>query len=284
MSRLLVCTALGVEARALRSEGTEVAQVGMGPRRAAASLRLLSEFDALVVAGFGGATVSSLRPGDVVVAEEVRHGGRTIPCPWAPEVAQLVERALRAGPEAVLVPTYDAMAGRTAGRSAAYNAGHGAAPGCSAPLEYRPGDGVHGVRDGAHGVHGVREAPEQKTTALRDRPLPVAVRPAIAAAPDPGRPAVVVGPVETVDRVASRATLVRLASLGVRAVDMESFPLAEAAAGRPFAVVRVVVDNPDHPLLRPSTVRASFLARGRLRAIGPALRAWAADLDRDGER
>jgi nucleoside phosphorylase len=277
MTRLLVCTALGVEARALRSEGTEVAQVGMGPRRAAASLRLLSEFDALVVAGFGGATVSSLRPGDVVVADEVRREGRTIPCPWAPEVAKLVERSLRAGPEAVLVPTYDAIAGRTAGRSAAYNAGHGAAPGCSAPLEYRPGDGMHGAS-------GAREAPDQKATALRDRPLPVATPPAIAAAPDPGRPAVVIGPVETLDRVASRATLVRLASLGVSAVDMESFPLAEAAAGRPFAVVRVVVDNPDHPLLRPSTVRATFLARSRLRAIGPALRAWAADLDRDGER
>jgi len=95
---------------------------------------------------------------------------------------------------------------------------------------------------------------------------------------------VVIGPVETLDRVASRATLARLAALGVSAVDMESFPLAEAAAGRPFAVVRVVVDNPDHPLLRPGTVRAGFLARNRLRAIGPALRAWARDLDRDAER
>jgi 4-hydroxy-3-methylbut-2-enyl diphosphate reductase len=95
---------------------------------------------------------------------------------------------------------------------------------------------------------------------------------------------VVTGPVETLDRVASRATLARLAALGVSAVDMEAFPLVEAAAGRPFAVVRVVVDNPDHPLLRPSTVRASFLARNRLRALGPALRDWATDLDRDDER
>jgi 4-hydroxy-3-methylbut-2-enyl diphosphate reductase len=92
-------------------------------------------------------------------------------------------------------------------------------------------------------------------------------------------PAVVTGPVATVDHVASSEVLTRLAGQGVTTVDMESFPLVATARGRPFVVVRVVVDTPDHPLVRPSTLRAGLTARKRLRAIGAVLRHWAAALE-----
>jgi 4-hydroxy-3-methylbut-2-enyl diphosphate reductase len=60
---------------------------------------------------------------------------------------------------------------------------------------------------------------------------------------------------------------------------MESFPLVATARGRPFVVVRVVVDTPDHPLVRPSTLRAGLTARKRLQAIGAVLRHWATALE-----
>jgi 4-hydroxy-3-methylbut-2-enyl diphosphate reductase len=86
---------------------------------------------------------------------------------------------------------------------------------------------------------------------------------------------VVVGPVATVNRLAFRHGLARMAADGVTAVDMESFPLVEARDERPWAVVRVVVDTHDRPLLRPATVRSGIVARSRLRDLGPMLRTWA---------
>jgi 4-hydroxy-3-methylbut-2-enyl diphosphate reductase len=44
-------------------------------------------------------------------------------------------------------------------------------------------------------------------------------------------------------------------------------------------VVRVVVDTPDHPLVRPSTLRAGLTARKRLQVIGTVLRHWATALE-----
>ena len=85
---------------------------------------------------------------------------------------------------------------------------------------------------------------------------------------------VTVGPLATVNHIASRQDLARMAADGVTAVDMESFPLVEAADGKPFAVVRVVVDTADHPLLRPATVRSGIRARARLREVGRALGEW----------
>ena len=184
--RLLVCTALGIEARAVRSGGVDVTRVGMGPRRARRAADRIADFEALAVVGFGGAASTTVRPGDVVVASEVRSGARTIPCPWAASLIALLRRDC-----ATVVP----------------------------------------------------------------------------------------GPLATVDRIVNRRELTRLAAEGVTAVDMESFPLVEAAAGRPFAAVRVIVDTPDHPLLRPATARAGFRARRRLRVIGPALREWASALE-----
>jgi 4-hydroxy-3-methylbut-2-enyl diphosphate reductase len=184
--RLLVCAALGIEARAVQSDGFKVLRVGAGSRKARLAAAELPEHDARVVVGFGAAVDRTLRPGDVVVASEVRYGPLVVPCPWAGSMTALLQR----------------------------------------------------------------------------RGLPA-----------------VAGPLATVDRIAFRRGLVRLAADGVTVVDMESFPLVEATDDQPFAVVRVVVDTPDHPLLRPATLRSGIAARARLREIGPVLREWASTLE-----
>jgi nucleoside phosphorylase len=211
MTDLLVLAALGIEARALKTDGLRVERVGMGVRRAEEYVRRGPAFDVLAVAGFGGATDGCLKPGDVVVADEVRQGREVIECPWADSVAFALERHLILEPE-------------------------------------------------------VDEAPEPHTT----HGLVEASR---------GTPAVVTGPIATLDHLASAQTLTRLAGEGVTTVDMESFPLVATARGRPFTVVRVVVDTPDHPLVRPSTLRAGLTARRRLQAIGTVLRHWATALE-----
>ncbi|ACU75509.1 1-hydroxy-2-methyl-2-(E)-butenyl 4-diphosphate reductase, 4Fe-4S protein [Catenulispora acidiphila DSM 44928] len=211
MTDLLVCAALGIEARALKTDGLRVERVGMGVRRAEEFARRERAFDVLAVAGFGGATDECLRPGDIVVADEVRRGGQVIECPWADSIAFALERHLILEPE-------------------------------------------------------VDEAPEPHTA----HGLNAAGR---------GTPAVMTGPVETIDHIASAQILTRLAGQGVTTVDMESFPLVATARGRPFTVVRVIVDTPDHPLVRPSTLRAGLNARKRLQAIGAVLRDWATALE-----
>jgi 4-hydroxy-3-methylbut-2-enyl diphosphate reductase len=68
----------------------------------------------------------------------------------------------------------------------------------------------------------------------------------------------------------------RLAAAGAIAVDMESAWLAPAAAGRPFAVVRVVVDTPDREVHRPlATVNGIFRASAVLRRVVRPLEIWA---------
>ena len=67
-----------------------------------------------------------------------------------------------------------------------------------------------------------------------------------------------------------------LAREGVLAVDMESAWLAPAAAGRPFAVLRVVLDTPAREIYRPLATLAGGLAAWRaLRRAAPALALWA---------
>ena len=76
----VVCAALRIEARAVRRglTRTPVVVVGYRARRAA---RLPDACAALVTVGFGGALDERLRPGDVLVADEIRGpGGTAVPC------------------------------------------------------------------------------------------------------------------------------------------------------------------------------------------------------------
>ena len=102
--------------------------------------------------------------------------------------------------------------------------------------------------------------------------------------PDPLRRAllrlglpVVVGRVVCVESVVRGAARQRLADEGAVAVDMESAWLAPGAAGRPFAVLRIVLDGPGHELLRPALPRQALRALRRLREAAPALAHWAQD-------
>jgi 4-hydroxy-3-methylbut-2-enyl diphosphate reductase len=57
---------------------------------------------------------------------------------------------------------------------------------------------------------------------------------------------------------------------------MESAWLAPAAAGRPFAVLRVVLDTPSREVFRPFATLAGGVAAWRaLRRAAPALALWA---------
>jgi 4-hydroxy-3-methylbut-2-enyl diphosphate reductase len=80
------------------------------------------------------------------------------------------------------------------------------------------------------------------------------------------------GPVVCVSRLALGERRAQLHARGAIAVDMESVWLAPGAAGRPFAVVRVVLDSPSHELLRPQA------AAGAVRAARALRRAAAASL------
>jgi 4-hydroxy-3-methylbut-2-en-1-yl diphosphate reductase len=84
------------------------------------------------------------------------------------------------------------------------------------------------------------------------------------------------GVIASVAQPANGGRRAELARTGARAVDMESFWLARAAAGRPFAVLRVVTDGPRHELWRPGIVPRGIKALRRLRAAAPVLVAWAA--------
>ncbi len=62
---------------------------------------------------------------------------------------------------------------------------------------------------------------------------------------------------------------------GAIAVDMESVWLAAGARGRPFGVVRVVLDSPSHELMRPRAVGGALRAALALRKVAAALHEWA---------
>jgi 4-hydroxy-3-methylbut-2-enyl diphosphate reductase len=99
---LVVAAALRLEARVLRSAlpGARVVRTGMGPARArAVAGRWASEVPgaALAVAGLCAGLDPRLRPGDVVVASEVRGPDGASACPSAGSlVAALARRGLRA--------------------------------------------------------------------------------------------------------------------------------------------------------------------------------------------
>lgn len=75
-----------------------------------------------------------------------------------------------------------------------------------------------------------------------------------------------VGPVASVLRLGDRPT-------GVLAVDMESAWVAPPTA--PFAVVRVISDSPERPLVHPGILVRGAAALATLRRCVPVLDAWA---------
>ncbi|MDP9343694.1 MAG: 4-hydroxy-3-methylbut-2-enyl diphosphate reductase [Actinomycetota bacterium] len=191
-SDMLVLAPLGFEARALRrglpASGVLVERTGMGAKRAARAAILAAEIPAraVAIAGVCGALDPSLRPGDVVVASEVR------------------------GPGGTNITTI-------------------------------PGAGL-------------------LLSAVRKLGLTATM-----------------GPILSMDHLASRREREQLASTGAVAVDMESAWLAPAAAGRPLVVLRVVSDTPDRPLYRvAATVSGGLTALRTLRQSAPALASWGA--------
>jgi 4-hydroxy-3-methylbut-2-enyl diphosphate reductase len=102
MSELLLIAPMRIEARLM---GENAQRSGIGPRRARRAAKRLAStrHDAVAVAGFAGALAPGLRPGDVVVASELRaRDGHTVSeCPGAEVIAALLRRAgltAQAGP------------------------------------------------------------------------------------------------------------------------------------------------------------------------------------------
>jgi 4-hydroxy-3-methylbut-2-enyl diphosphate reductase len=185
--RGVLCTPLRVEHAALRGvAGTmRLLRTGMGPRRAALAAATLAPTDPVLVAGLAVAQSPHIRPGDVVVASEVRASA---PLSATTEL-----------PGSVEIPSGVLLAG-----------------------------------------------------ALRRLGLRVHV-----------------GPICSVPRIAWRPV-----ADGSLAVDMESAQLA--SPDRPFAVVRAIVDTPEHPLWHIGTPHRGIVALRTLRACRPALEWWAA--------
>ena len=82
------------------------------------------------------------------------------------------------------------------------------------------------------------------------------------------------GPLLSCDRILGPAE--RRLRDGVLGVDMESAWLAGGAAGRPFAVARVVADAAGRNLTDPRMAIAGLQALRSLRRVGGALSEWAA--------
>ncbi|MEU5092609.1 1-hydroxy-2-methyl-2-butenyl 4-diphosphate reductase [Streptomyces sp. NPDC021356] len=92
----------------------------------------------------------------------------------------------------------------------------------------------------------------------------------------PGR-TVHTGPVTGSDHVVRGPERSELRATGAIAVDMESAATllsAVRAGGRPVAAVRVVVDAPEHELVRIGTVRGGISAVRVLRAVLPTFFEW----------
>ncbi|HZU19716.1 MAG TPA: 4-hydroxy-3-methylbut-2-enyl diphosphate reductase [Gaiellaceae bacterium] len=83
-----------------------------------------------------------------------------------------------------------------------------------------------------------------------------------------------VGTLASVERIAGPAERRFLAEQGVDAVDMESAWLADAAAGRPLAVLRVVVEEAGRELVDARTAVAGARALYELRRAAPVLDEW----------
>jgi 4-hydroxy-3-methylbut-2-en-1-yl diphosphate reductase len=83
------------------------------------------------------------------------------------------------------------------------------------------------------------------------------------------------GNVVCVSRLALGERRAELHAGGAIAVDMESVWLAAGAGERPFGVVRVVLDSPEHELLRVRAAAGALRAALALRRVAGALHEWA---------
>jgi 4-hydroxy-3-methylbut-2-enyl diphosphate reductase len=82
------------------------------------------------------------------------------------------------------------------------------------------------------------------------------------------------GRIACVSRLALGDRRRQLHAQGAIAVDMESVWLAAGAGGRPFGVVRVVLDSPSHELLRPQAAAGAIRAARALRNVARSLHDW----------
>jgi 4-hydroxy-3-methylbut-2-enyl diphosphate reductase len=105
VSRLLIAAPLRLEAAVVKAGAphARVRRTGLGPRRSAAAAPALAAAPgrALAVMGFCGALDRTLRPGDLVVASEVRGPHGTTACLAADGLAQALSRRglrVRVGP------------------------------------------------------------------------------------------------------------------------------------------------------------------------------------------
>ncbi|HEY5295491.1 MAG TPA: 4-hydroxy-3-methylbut-2-enyl diphosphate reductase [Gaiellaceae bacterium] len=85
-----------------------------------------------------------------------------------------------------------------------------------------------------------------------------------------------IGPVRSLDHVASPAERAALQDDGVLAVDMESAWFAQAAGDRPLVVLRVVVETSTRRLADPRTLVSSLRALRALRRASAVLGEWSA--------
>ncbi|MFJ8538240.1 1-hydroxy-2-methyl-2-butenyl 4-diphosphate reductase [Streptomyces sp. NPDC093591] len=195
---LLIACALGIEQFALRAGDrggaggpVTVLRTGMGPKAAERSVtRVLADpalsGAAVLATGFCAGLAPGMHPGDLVVAEETRDPGGTVPC---------------VGTELLVKELARAVPGRT--------------------------------------VH--------------------------------------TGPLTGSDRIIRGQERSDLCATGAIAVDMESAAtlLSAVRAGeRPVAAVRVVVDAPEHELVRIGTLRGGISAFRVLRSVLPAFFEW----------
>ncbi len=103
--------------------------------------------------------------------------------------------------------------------------------------------------------------------------LAAAIRALGLESPAGGPVRVHLGPIATTDRLALGSRRRVLAGEGVAAVDLESSWLG-TLANRPFAVVRVIVDDSETGLYHPATVSRGRAAIQTLTKIVPALERW----------
>lgn len=82
------------------------------------------------------------------------------------------------------------------------------------------------------------------------------------------------GDVVCVSRLALGPRRAELHAGGAIAVDMESVWLAAATGERPFGVVRVVLDSPEHELMRVGAAIGALRAALALRRVAGALHDW----------